>query len=217
MSSQANVESNSKIKRVVKKKKEKLRLLEFDIVTSKAKRTGSARSKTNGHIRLSDGNYLCKRNFFFYLIKEGNHVIWKAKNHHEYIKRLFVSCSGKDYIVIQLFNGNFVVFRKLIDEKVWSEITYKLPDLTKLKLLDESGNEVKEQEFSYGLISTDFIITFNFKCSEIKYDTHTVWKLEDSEEFPEALTISLKYQSILLLFKNDKKTEIDILSLVEKT
>ncbi|XP_953604.1 SfiI-subtelomeric fragment related protein family member, putative [Theileria annulata] len=196
------------------------KLIELDITTGQATPSYSDTpthtaphnyyeiGKPYGYKLGDHGSYTCEEGFAIAKLMRGRNLILRAVTSSDYMKRVFISCSAIDYIVIQLFNGNFKIIRNRKDGLGWVKITYKLPDLTKLKLLDESGNEVTEPEFSYGLISTDFIITFNFKCSEIKYDTHTVWKLEDSQEFPEALTISLKYQSILLLFKNDKKTEI---------
>uniref|UniRef100_A0A3B0MZK9 SfiI-subtelomeric related protein family member, putative n=1 Tax=Theileria annulata TaxID=5874 RepID=A0A3B0MZK9_THEAN len=194
-----------------------LKPLDLDILTLKSKSTGLKRLfelflpffDFNGV--LENGKYTSKEGYGISKIIDGTEDVWTARDESEYATKAFISSSYKKYVVIKLLNGDYEVFHNSRNGHGWREITEDCLYISKIRLFDESGNEVTEPELSYSLISSDFIINLNFKCSKIKYGTHTVWKLANShDELPQALLVSLKYQHMSLLLKNCKKVVVFI-------
>ncbi|XP_953549.1 SfiI-subtelomeric fragment related protein family member, putative [Theileria annulata] len=127
-----------------------------------------------------------------------NLVIWESKDNLyarlasiRFTKGINTLDSKSGILALLLTNNTFTLFHHFAG--TWTNITSNRHDVTKLKFLGESDNELKSTDYSVTIVFLSYEITFNdgVKCKKIIYDNNMLWSHTDNSKFSSLKSFSL--------------------------
>ncbi|XP_951759.1 SfiI-subtelomeric fragment related protein family member, putative [Theileria annulata] len=124
-----------------------------------------------------------KDNHVFSKLVEGTKVVWETKPVLYGTELMYIE--GVKYLVVQLQDNTFKLFVHFAG--IWTDITHKRYDITKLKFLGENDLVLTSSDYKITIFRFFYTFTFddNVKCKKIMYGEDEVWKHHDDPDYSE--------------------------------